>query len=189
MFNEFPGGVDQVLEHGVLHSLDDEALAGSIDVLTGDLEHTVLVAQTTQTLQLGGSVAGGHVGDGGDALFLQALKHIVQIVILELLRLFVAGDGVADIAQISIAQIGIDVTTQFYHILQFRTLVGGVDEDHGDKRTLQHAEYVILIEGILGIQQRSLLFVVEAHAQSGQLVDHTLTLAYLLDQLDGQSIH
>ena len=98
VFDQFPGCVDQVLEHRVLHRLNNEALAGRIDILTGDLEHTVFITQSAQPFLLLVCVAGGHIGDGIDAFFLQAFKQIIQIVVFKFLCLLVAGDRVANIA-------------------------------------------------------------------------------------------
>ena len=50
VFDQLPRGVDEVLELRVLHGADHEALAGGVDVLAGDLEHPIRLAQAPQAL-------------------------------------------------------------------------------------------------------------------------------------------
>ena len=124
MFDQLPGSFDQVGKHRILHSLDDEALAGGIDILTGDLEHTVCIAQTAQPLQLSGSVTGGHIGDGLDALFLQALEHFVQIIVLEFLCLFVTCGGFSNVTEIRIAKNCADLVGDFNNPVRSASSIG-----------------------------------------------------------------
>ena len=86
VFNELPCGIDQVLEHGVFHSLDNETLAGRIDIFAGNLEHAIFIAQAAQALQLLGSIPGRHVGDSRHALFLQALEDFLNIMDIKYLQ-------------------------------------------------------------------------------------------------------
>ena len=177
MLDQLPRRVDQVGEHRVFHGPDDERLARGVDVLAGDLEQAVFAAQTAKSFQLLRRVAGRHVGDGADAAVFDAGDHVVQIVVLELLRLLVARDGGCHVAEIGVAQECVDFITQLGHVTHVRAFIRCVNVNFRHERGFQNAQQIVLVERIRGIEHLVLLLFTEAQADGCEIVYHRLALS------------
>ena len=140
------GRLGQMREHRIVHRLADERLTRRIYVLAADLEEAVFLAEGHQTRQLFLRIARRHIGDRVEAQPLQLADQQIEIIILEFLRLFVARDRIAHVAEIGI---GRDRAAGFADrniILDVRAFDGGGNIEFFHQIRLQHAENIIFIK-------------------------------------------
>ena len=148
MGNQRPRGVDQVGEALVGEDADAEALPRRVDVLPTDLEHAEAAAQGAHPVELLGRVAGGHVGDGADAVLGEDVEEFVEVRILEGLGGLVSGDGGLDVAEVGVAEDGADVVGEGRELEQRRAFVGGGQVDLRDEGGLEDVQDVEVVEGV-----------------------------------------
>ena len=137
--------IDQVAESRIIQCLTTEGLAGRIDILAADLEEAVGLAELCQPVKLLRCVPGGHIGDGVKAILLNDIHQLIQIIILKLLCLLIAGDGITHIAQIGVGRNTAVFMNHFHKIGNRGAFVGGIDIEFLHHIAFQRAQNVILV--------------------------------------------
>ena len=146
VFDEFERRVDQVSELRVLIRFANERLARGIYIFAADLEETLFFAKSHNSVELGGRVSRGHESDRVKAEYLELIEKHIEIIVLELLRFFISGDRIADVAEIRVCGDTAVVAHHFYELSHGRTFVGGVDIETLDEIALKYPEDVLFVE-------------------------------------------
>ena len=167
MGDERPGCLVERREPGIPQLGAGERLPGLVDVHPGDLVHAVAGGEVVDAPQLLGGVARWHVGDGPQSALCHGVEQFVEVVVLELLGLLVAGRRGGDVTEVGVGGDRPDGVGEGHHLLGGRAFVGGgLDVDAGQVFRFQHAQQVVGQVRVVGIAQDAGEFrgYVDAHA-------------------------
>lgn len=124
----------------------DKLLPRGVDILAAYLEEVSLLAEGHDAVELFCRISCRHEGDGVESVLLYYVKNVVKVVVLELLRLLVSGDGASDIAEVGICGNSAEASDHIGVLLNRGELVGCRDVYLFDKVALECAENVVLVE-------------------------------------------